>query len=198
MGFFSKYNEKEKALLDLYVQQFQKMGIPESSKMAENLLDEAIKEAKKVALPPNAGDKILEKEKTDENTHKVLEKKRREGVRDEDIKWWWNLDNVERMMMLKVDEFHRLALHIKCRQDDGLSVERAAEQVRKHHPIFGNPEDTTHTQGDDRPLPEELKDRINIYIENQFINNSEKFKKEIEQSTTFNALVRKEIRAGKL
>ena len=159
---------------------------------------EAIKEAKKVALPPNAGDKILEKEKTDENTHKVLEKKRREGVRDEDIKWWWNLDNVERMMMLKVDEFHRLALHIKCRQDDGLSVERAAEQVRKHHPIFGNPEDTTHTQGDDRPLPEELKDRINIYIENQFINNSEKFKKEIEQSTTFNALVRKEIRAGKL
>ena len=198
MGFFSKYNEKEKALLDLYVQQFQKMGIPESSKMAENLLDEAIREAKKVALPPNAGDKILEKEKTDENTHKVLEKKRREGVRDEDIKWWWNLDNVERMMMLKVDEFHRLALHIKCRQDDGLSVERAAEQVRKHHPIFGNPEDTTHTQGDDRPLPEELKDRINIYIENQFINNSEKFKKEIEQSTTFNALVRKEIRAGKL
>src|SRR3989344_4957061 len=94
--------------------------------------------------------KILEKEKADENTHKVLEKKRREGVRDEDIRWWWNLDNLEKMMMLKVDEFHRMALHIKCRQEDGLSVERAAEQVRQHHPIFGNPEDTTHTQGDDR------------------------------------------------
>ena len=198
MGFFSKYNEKEKALLDLYTQGFQKAGIPEPSKMAENLLNEAIKEAKRVALPPNAGDKILEKEKADENTHKVLEKKRREGVRDEDIRWWWNLDNLEKMMMLKVDEFHRMALHIKCRQEDGLSVERAAEQVRKHHPIFGDPEDTTHTQGDDRPLPEELKDRINIYVEKRFANDSEIFKKEVEQSSTFNALVRKEIRVGKI
>lgn len=198
MEFFSKYHKKEKALLDLYTQEFQKAGVPEPSKIAENLLDEATKEAEKVALPPNAGDKILEKEKGDENTHKVLEKKRREGVRDEDIRWWWNLDNVERTMMLKVDEFHRLALHIKCRQDDDLSVEQAAEQVRKHHPIFGNSEDTIHTQGDDRPLPEELKDRINIYVEKRFTSDPEKFKKEIEQSSTFNALVRKEIRNGVL
>lgn len=198
MGFFAKYNEKEKTLLDLYTREFQKMNMPEPSKMAENLLDEAIKESKKVALPSNAGDKILEKEKNDESTRRVLEKKRREGVCDEDIKWWWNLDGVERMMMLKVDEFHRLALLIKCRQEDGLSDEQAAEQVRKHHPIYGNPEDTTHTQGEDRPLPEELKDRINIYVEKKFTNDSEKFKKEIEQSSTFNALIRKEIRAGKL
>lgn len=198
MGFFSKYNEKEKKLLDLYTQEFQKLGILDSSKMAENLLDEAIKEAKKVSLPLNAGDKVLEKERSDKNTHKVLEKKRQEGVRDEDIRWWWNLDSVERMMMLKVDEFHRLALHIKCRQEDGLSVDKAAEQVRKHHPIFGNPEDKTHTQGDDRPLPEELKDRINVYIEKRFTNDYEKFKREIERSSTFNALVRKEIRAGNI
>lgn len=200
MGFFnfSKYNETEKALLDLYTKVFQKMNILDSSNMVENLLDEAIKESKKIILPPNAGDKILEKEKSDENTHRVLEKLRQEGVRDEDIRWWWNLNSVERAMMLKVDEFHRLALHIKCRQEDGLSVEQAAEQVRKHHPIFGNPEDTTHTQGDDRPLPEELKDRINIYVEKRFTSDPEKFKEEIEQSSTFNALVRKEIRAGKL
>ena len=126
----------------------------------------------------------MAKEKNDENTHQVLEKKRREGVHDEDIKWWWNLNGVERMMMLKVDEFHRLALHIKCRQEDGLSVEQAAEQVRKFHPIYGNPEATTHTQGDDRPLHEELKDRINRYVEKKFRENSEKFKKEIEQSIT--------------
>ena len=197
MGFFSKYNEKEKALLDLYSQEFERTGIPESSKTAENLLDEAIKEAKKIGLPPNAGDKILEKEKNDQKTHQVLEKKRREGVRDDDIRKWWNLDDVERTMMLKVDEFHRMALHIKCRKD-GLSVEQAAEQVRKHNPIFGNPEDTTHTQGDDRPLPEELKDRINIYVENRFKDDPEKFKKAIEQSITLNALIRKEIRAGKI
>lgn len=197
MGFFSKYNQKEKALLDLYSQEFEKAGILEPSKTAENLLDEAIKEAKKIGLPPNAGDKILEKEKDDEKTHQVLEKKRREGVRDDDIRKWWNLDDVERMMMLKVDELYRMALHIKCRED-GLSVEEAAEQVRKRNPIFGNPEDTTHTQGDDRPLPEELKDRINIYVKNRSKDDPEKFKKEIKQSTTFNALIRKEISAGKI
>jgi len=197
MGFFSKYNDKERELLDLYTQEFQKMGIPEPSRMAEGLLDEAIKEAKKIELPPNAGDKILEKEKNDEKTHQVLEKKRREGVRDEDIKWWWNLDDVERTMMLKVDEFHRLTLHIKCRED-GLSLEQTAEQVRKHHPIYGNPEDVAHTQGEDRPIPEELKDRINIYVIKRFTENPEKFKKEMERFSTFNALIRKEVRSGNL
>lgn len=200
MGFFnfSKYNEKEKALLDLYTQIFQGMGIPEPSKMAENLLVEAIKETKKIGFPPNAGDRILEKEKKDKETHQVLEKKRREGVRNEDIKKWWNLDDLERIMMLKVDELHRMTLFIKCREEDGLSAEQATEQVRKYHPIYGNPEDTIHTQGDDRPLPEELKDRINIYIEKRAQEDPEKYKNEIEQSSTFNALIRKEIKAGKL
>jgi len=197
MGFFSKYNEKEKTILELYTQEFQKAGILEPSKIAENLLEEAIKEAKKIGLPPNTGDKILEKEKSDERTHQVLEKKRREGVRDDDIRKWWNLDDIERMMMLKVDEFHRMALHIKCRED-GLSIEQTAERVRKHNPIFGNPEDTTHTQGDNRPLPEELKDRINIYIEKRDSKDLEEFKKEMETSSSLNALIRKEIRAGKL
>lgn len=197
MGFFNKYNEIEKGLLNLYTAEFQKMKIPEPAKMAENLLDEAIKESKKINLPPNAGDLILEKEKNDENTHRVLEKKRREGVRDEDIKWWWNLNGVERMIMLKVDEFHRMALHIKCREEDGLSIEQTAEQVKKYHPIYGNPEDTTHTQGDDRPIPEELKDRINIYIEKQGVGNPG-FKKQIDSSSTLNALIRKEIRAGNI
>ena len=51
MGFFSKYNEIEKGLLDLYTVEFQKMKIPEPAKMAENLLDLAIKESKKINLP---------------------------------------------------------------------------------------------------------------------------------------------------
>ncbi len=195
---FSKYNDTEKELLDLYTIEFQKIKIPEPSKMAGNLLDEAIKESKKINISPNAGDLILEKEKNDENTRRVLEKKRREGMRDEDIRWWWNLNGVERMMMLKVDEFYRMALHIKCREEDGMSVEQAAEQIRRSHPIFGNPEDATHTQGDDRPIPEELKGRINIYIEKRMKSDPEKFKAEIKQSTTFNALIRKAICAGKL
>ncbi len=199
MGFFnfSKYNNAEKELLDLYSTEFENIGIPEPSKMAGNLLDEAIKESKKINLPVNAGDSLLDKEKNNESTHNLLEKKRREGVRDEDIRWWWNSSDLERMMMLKVDEFHRLALHIKCRED-GLSAEQSANQVRKFHPIYGNPEETTHTDGDDGPLPEELKNRINIYIERKPQTDPEKYKDEIEQSTTFNALIRKELKKNNL
>jgi len=197
MGFFSKYNELEKELLDLYTVEFQKMGIPEPSKIVEGLLDEAIKESKKFNFPSNAGDLILEKEKNDDNTHQVLEKKRREGVKDEDIRWWWNLNSIERMMMLKVDELHRMVL-FKEGVEKGMTDEEAMAVVRKHHPIYSNPEDTTHTQGDDRPIPEELKDRINIYVEKRFKDNQEKFKNEIEQSSTFNALIRKEVRVKNL
>lgn len=197
MGFFSKYNEKEKALLDLHIQLFQQMGIPESSTMAEDMLDDAIEEAKKVALPPNAGDKILEKEKTDENTRRVLEKKRREGVRDEDIRWWWNLDGIERIMMLKIDELHRLVLFRKLIEEDGKTDEESGAAVRKYQPVYGNPEDMTHTQGDDRPLPEELKDRINVYIEKQGIDNPD-FKNKLDSFSSFNALVRKEIGDGNI
>ena len=63
---------------------------------------------------------------------------------------------------------------------------------------MGNPDDTAHTTKDDRPLPYELKDRINIYVEKRRQSDPNKFRKEIEQSSTFNALVRKEIKKGNI
>jgi hypothetical protein len=65
-------------------------------------------------------------------------------------------------------------------------------------PPFTDPDNTTYTKGDDRPLPCELKNRIDIYIEKRAQTDPEKYKKEIEQSSTFNALIRKEIRAGNI
>ncbi|MBL7131178.1 MAG: hypothetical protein ISS45_07240 [Candidatus Omnitrophica bacterium] len=74
----------------------------------------------------------------------------------------------------------------------------AISKIKKAHPNFGDPDDTTHDAGDDRPLPFELKNRINIYIQKRFLSDPAEFKREIEQSLTFNALIRKEIRAGRL
>lgn len=195
----SKYNEVEKAVLDLSTKTLQIMNIPEPSKTAEMLLNKAIKESQKNDLLYTAGtgDILLDKEKNDENTHLFLEKARREGVRDEDIKWWWNLYGLERIMMLKVDEFTTLALFIKLR-DEGLSPEQAGERIRKAQPVYGDSEDTTFTQGDDRPLPNELRDRVNDYVIKRFKGDSEKFKKAFKQSSTCNAFVRKEILAGRL
>jgi len=218
MGFFnfSKYNDIEKAMLDMYSQMLSMRGISssEAKKLTEDMLDQAIEESKKDGtynLPQNLGDIIFGDAETDnptikkvaESIHQKLPQKREEGVRDEDVRWWWNLNDIERRMMLKQDEIARMALFINELQNSTESSkekasDKAAEKVRKFHPVYGNPDDTTHAKDEDRPLPYELKDRINIYIEKRAKGGSEKYKTEIEQSTTFNALIRKEIRAGKV
>lgn len=63
--------------------------------------------------------------------------------------------------------------------------------------MFGNPDDTTLTSGDDRPLPYELKDRVNTWMHKEMASPDE-FRRRVEESSTFNALVRSEIRAGRL
>ncbi len=206
---FSKYNDTEKALRDQYVQMMTiTMGIDSSEALetVEGMLNQAIKESKKdysYYLPQNFGDILLgdidadnsKIKKTSEAVRKKLPRKKEEGVCDEDIRWWWNLNDIERRMMLKQDEVMKLALYMEELQK-GKTYEEAMAEVRKFHPVYGDPDDTTHTKGDDRPLPHELKDRINIYIEKRAQSDSEKYKKDIEQSSTFNALIRKEIKAN--
>jgi hypothetical protein len=59
-------------------------------------------------------------------------------------------------------------------EEDRLSEEEAAKEVKKYFPIFGDPDDTSTSSGDDRPLPCELKDRINIYIQKKGTNRPSK------------------------
>jgi hypothetical protein len=165
--------------------------------MLEEVKKESVKEGSS-NLPQNFGDILLEKESTDEKINSMLKKRRNEGVRDKDIRWWWNMHDFKRRMMLKIDDMSRLALFMKLREEDGLSVDEATRRVRKHHPMFGDSDDTTHATEEDRPLPAELKDRINICIQERSKANPEKFKKELEESTTFNALVRKKIKEGNI
>lgn len=208
---FSSYNETQRALLELYSSMM--IGTMASSehearRMAEDMLRQAIEESKKEGsyhLPHNFGDMLLgHVEANDAALRKAIEEMRRnlakkkvEGVRNEDIRWWWNLNDVERRMMVKIDDLSRMALLLHERSN-GKDAAEAALTVRKFHPMYGDPQDTAHTSGDDRPLPYELKERINRYIEKRGKTDLEKFKAEIEESFTFNALVRKRIRAGDL
>jgi transcriptional regulator with XRE-family HTH domain len=197
---FSKYSEIERGLLETYSKIFSDMGLPNSEKMAKDILNQSIDESKKencYNLPINLGDVLLQKEKDSGKENENFKKKRKEGVKDEDIKWWFNLNDIERRMMAKVDDMNCLAMFIN-EIENGKSENEAAAIVRKYHPKYGNPEDDSFTKGDDRPIPYELKDRVNIYIEKRFKNDQEKYKKDIESSSTFNALVRKEIKAGNI
>lgn len=215
MGLFNNYNDTEKQLLEHYVQFFITMGLPDAKKTAKEMLNKAIdesKEARTYYLPSNFGDIILGNEKAEnpniekvaEIFRKVLPVKRAEGVKDEDIRWWWNLNDVERRMMLKVDEFHKLTLFIEARKS-GKSVEEAGKIMWEAHPMYteGDPnikpaEAPLELKQKDYRLPIELKDRINIYIEERAKDNPEKIKEELKQFSTFNAFVRNEIKAGKI
>jgi len=149
-------------------------------------------------LPQNFGDIMLEQESTNEEMRSMLAKKRQEGVRDEDIRWWWNMHDLEKRIMVAFGDVMKLAVYKKLREEDGLSEREAMRRLRKALPIFGNPEDTTHTAGEDRPLPFELKDRIEVYVEKRTKTDQEKLKKDLAESSSFNALIRKEMKNGNI
>jgi hypothetical protein len=174
-----------------------------SPSQTKSALHDIIQDAKKESLreespdlPENVGDFILEKESSDEKLRFILAKKRNEGVRDQDIRWWFNMHDLERRILLKVDDVSMRSLFAKLREQDGLSEDEAAKGMRKGYPVFGDPDDTSHATGEDRPLPYELKNRINIFVQKRMQKDPEEFKKEIEESSTFNALVREEVKKG--
>lgn len=208
MGIFPNLlkgsRDRERKIEDQHVAVFQ-MARGMSRRRAKSTIHDIIEEVKQeslnedapAGLPANVGDFLLEVESSDETIQSSLAKKRKEGVRDEDIRWWFNMNDLERSILLKLDDVNRRALFTKLREEDGLSEGEAANGVRKGYPIFGDP-DTTVTKGEDSPLPYELKDRIRSYVEKRMQGYPGTFKKEIEDSSSFNALVRREVKMGNI
>ena len=207
MGIFSKLfrssSDIENQLEALYVPMFQMMmgmSLTQAKSTFRDLIEKAKEESLKEGtskLPQNFGDVLLEKESTNPHFKSMLAKKRSEGVRDEDIRWWWNMHDLEKRMMVEVDNLSGFALFLKLKEENGLNEKEVGKRVKKSRPIFGDPDDA-HVTGEDRPLPHELKDRINIYVEKRSQTDPEILKKEIEESSSFNALIRKEIKNGKV
>lgn len=152
------------------------------------------------ALPLNHGDSLLSKEETDEKIKDMLKKKRKEGVTDEDIRWWWNMHDIERRLMLHIDEISRLQAFTEEIQNSEAEdpAKEAARRVSQFHPIFGDTVDAKEVRKPDSPLPHELKNRINIYIEERALKDAALFKRDMESASSFNALIRSEIKAGKI
>lgn len=203
MGFFAQLlgSPIENQLREFYVQNLQAGGMPASQ--AREAVNTFLQEAKKegaaegtLNLPQDFGDRLLAREARDGHTKDFLGKKRSQGVRDEDIRWWWKLHDLERRIMLKMDNLSRMTTFLACR-DQGMTPEQAAARIRKLFPSYGDLDADPNTTGDDRPLPHELKDRVNRYVESRAADPST-FKKEIEESTSLNALVRREIANGRI
>ena len=210
-------DNKEKELVRLYTGLLEREGLSghEAKKMAKLYYREALEmsiEEGTCCFPTNMGDLILGDAAIDDpevsdlvEQVKILRlpKIRREGVRDEGIRAWWNMNDIERQIAVVSDNHARkqtfmMALEETIEPDADRASALAAEAVRKIHAMYGDPDDTSQTQGDDRPLPYELKDRVNVYALRRATTDQEQFKADIESSSSFNALVHREIRAGRL
>jgi hypothetical protein len=198
------WSETEKQLEPQYVSFFQEtMGMPEE--VARDLFRAFAKEQTEAAqregtdrFPDSFGDILLERAQTDEKVREAFGPKRAEGVTDEDIALWWNMHDLERRLICKVDEMNRILLFEKLVQDSEVSEQEAARMVAKRFPVYGDPDHLVLDTDDDRPLPYELKWRINRYISQRTESDSENFQKEVEASTSLNALLRKALRQGDL
>lgn len=190
-----------------------KCDISESKIMAKDLLDKAIEVSKSEGsyyFPTNFGNIVLGLDKAPnsyiercaEIYRKNIPSKKSEGVRDEDILNWLNRNDVERNIVVQFDNVAKMAMFINefetsKETTEEKIAEKGSEKIRKYFPFYGNPNDTSHTTGDDRPIPYELKDRVNIYVE-KVKHDPEKFKSVLEKYSSYNAFIRKEIRDGNL
>ena len=196
MGLFS--SSKEDRLKDVYTKMFIDTGMPpaiayNTTKELLKLAKESLEKSDEDRFSGNFGDIIL----TDSHFKNSLEMSRKDGVRDEDIRQWFNMDPLERHLIKQVDLLNISVLFAGL-LEQGKDLDTATKIVKKYHAVFGNPEDTSVDSGEDRPLPEELKFRIVSYIEKRVATDNDKYKKDLESSSSFNALVRKEIKASNL
>ncbi len=198
------WSEAERRLEPQYVSFFREsMNMPEE--IARQLFKALAKEQKDAAcregtawLPESFGEILLERERTDEKVRRAFAPKRAEGVADEDISLWWNMHDLDRRMACRVDEMNRILLFEKLRQDSGETEPGAARKVAKRFPIYGDPDHLVLETEDDRPLPFELKWRINRYIAARTAADPDGFREETEASTSLNALLRRAVRRKEL
>ena len=204
MGFlsrlFSSKSEMDVALIDTYAAMFSAMDMSstEAHAEAEAMLTKAKENTQALGRdqwPPNVGDALLAGQEVVPGLFASINKAREEGATDDDIRQWWNMHEIERQMVVISDDICRQGVFVQALQHD-MSPDAAAAEVRRVFPMYGDPADTEHTTGDDRPLPFELKDRVNMWV--QRIATTEPARLKVPEGKTVNALVRAELRAGQL
>ncbi len=203
MGFFDLFKDPlERHLEHVYIPSYRMMGMSEQEARAMFkvwLADakEQVAKRNRFVAPDNLGSDLLRRESAEPKVADHLKKLRSDGVTNKDFVWFWNMPSLERVMMMRNFEWHVGAMHLsKMRQ--GLIPEQAWIETRKFHPYYGDAEGPADAIGENKPIPFELKDRVDIYILNRHRVDSAEFEREMRGSSSFNALARKEIRSGRL
>jgi hypothetical protein len=207
MSWFSKLFRSsqhiiEKELEDLYTEFYHGFS-GESLEQTRILVKDAIKMCKEQGrkegtadLDKNFGTFILAAaEESHPRALNIIKRARDDGAKDEDIEEWWNLSDLERRMVVWSEQVLRYATFLSAKKDEGLSSDDAMVKVRKLFPMYGDSDDTRHASGDDRPLRQELRGRVDKYREKY---GAEAILKKASEYTTYNAFIRAEIKRGNL
>jgi hypothetical protein len=119
-------------------------------------------------LPPNFGDYLIEQAKFGNEKYKVIvDKAVLGGAKEVDIRHWWNLSDLKRRMINWEDVTARIAAFRSLKQA-GHSDDEALLELRKSFPVYGDPSDELNMQGEDRPLPAEMHERVNQFVAEMF------------------------------
>jgi hypothetical protein len=149
-------------LEDVYSHNYQSFGC--SRKQIQEIIKQELKKSKAEGtdkLPPNFGDFIIEHyHEGNENCKRIVDKAINGGANLNDVRHWWNLHEIERRMITWEDNCFRLAT-FKGLMDEGMTNEEAVKKLRFSYPLYGDPTDESNMSGEDRPLPDELHDRVN-------------------------------------
>ena len=145
-------------------------------------------------LPQDFGDRMIEAARMGETkSQRIVVKARHEGATDDDIREWWNLPDLSRRMVLWSEDTFRYSVFLHAINEDGLSAEDAAARVHKMFPIYGDPEDISKLSGENRPLPHELRGRIDSYKQ---VHGADYIAGQIKNFSSYNAFVRHTIKMG--
>ncbi len=178
------------------LQQYTHIPKRQAKEIVENIIKQAQENLSTNGyVPKNYGDYLLKNESTDDWIKDFLAKKRAEGVRNEDIRWLWNMDNLEREMLGEWDQYNIAVMYSKFIEEDGLSKEEALKRVKKARPIYGTglPEEKNKDM-----LPFELRNRVSNYTVKRGMIDPEQLKKEMNDAITCNDFIRQEIKKGNI
>lgn len=179
---------------------FEAMGMPpDEAREAFGALVESAKEASRTR---RSGDvdatRLTNLAQTDPNIRMQIDWRIKEGVREEDFQWWWNMPDLERQMFFQVDDMLKIGYHHALRTS-GVPKDEALQRVRSTHAVYveflGENRDPNDVHG---PLPVELRARVLRFIEGQAALDPSGaiWREKVFHAGSFNAAVRREIREG--
>lgn len=198
-----KNDSLEKQCEGLYSNLFVLLGYTDEQarEKVRNVIAECKAEAKKDGwekLTDNYGDWLLENAKLGNiMAIKIVEKARRNGAKDEDIRNYWNMKEWERRLVIWYDNIYRIAGYEKL-VNEGLSEDLAVKKLNRSFPYYGDPDDTSKCSGEDRPLPYEIKDRVNSYMIKCGFSNIEEIEVKLGNYSSMNAFIMEEMMKGVL